>query len=52
MAVWQGRMSGVVTPNFLYDYLDIMEERCALGRPWWLWATLSSVSSILLLLVS
>ncbi|KAJ8791931.1 hypothetical protein J1605_004156 [Eschrichtius robustus] len=29
---------------------DIMEERCALGRPWWLWATLSSVSSILLLL--
>ncbi|MBV99576.1 M-phase inducer phosphatase 1, partial [Eschrichtius robustus] len=43
-------MSGAVTPNFLYDYLDIMEERCALGRPWWLWATLSSVSSILLLL--
>ena len=32
-------MPGALTPNFLYDYLDIVEEKCVLGRPWWLWAS-------------
>lgn len=37
--------SQVLTPNFLSGYPDVREERCMLGRHWWVWAAPRSAST-------